>query len=285
MAMELQIMSPKPGQKFPTIKWNNEELKKEITETMSAYQNIVVTPETEKDSRDLRAKLNKLRTALETARKDMKKRANEPIKIFEAQVKEVEEPIDTAIANLDKQLDEIKQAEQEKKRHEICEAYNNGDYPVWLSLEQIWDDRWLNKSVSVQQVKKDITEKVRQINGNLQTIEALPEFAFEAADIYRRTLDFGEAVRRAKEMAEVAKRKAEAEKALSTNQQNGEQDQVSEAETHNTHVEPPKSPVEPSETEQPKVYTFRFEISVTAAQAQALGNFCREQGFTLTRIQ
>lgn len=291
MAMELQIISPKPGQKFPSIRWNNEELKQEIAAAMSDYQNIVVTPDSEKDSKALRAKLNKLRTAIETARKDMKGRVMEPLKLFEAQVKEVELPIDTAIQNLDTQLVEIKQMKQEKKRKDIRERYEKGGFPEWLTIEQLWDDKWLNATVTIDKIIADIDEKVRVINGNLLTIAELPEFSFEAEQIYKQTLDFGEAIRRAKEMSEIAKRKAqvEAAKTTPTEPQNGEKEPGAgtalKIERIGTPAEPPITPVNGSEAGQAKVYTFRFEVTLTAAQAVALGNYCKEQGITLTRIQ
>jgi DNA-binding transcriptional MerR regulator len=39
-----------------------------------------------------------------------------------------------------------------------------------------------------------------------------------------------------------------------------------------------------AEQVQAKVYTFRFEVSLTAAQAAAMGAWCKGQGITLTRI-
>ena len=68
------------------VRKENEELKQEIAAAVSDYQNIVVTSETEKDSKALRAKLNKLRTAIETARKDMKGRVMEPLKLLPARM-------------------------------------------------------------------------------------------------------------------------------------------------------------------------------------------------------
>ena len=291
MAMELQIISPKPGQKFPFIKWNNEELKQEIQAAMADYQNIVVTPETEKDSKALRAKLNKLRTAIETARKDMKNRVMEPLKLFEAQVKEVEEPIDTAIGNIDGQLAEIKTMKQERKRKEIEERFASGQFPEWLTLEQLWDDKWLNATVTIDKIISDMDEKVRVINGNLMTIAALPEFSFEAEQLYKQSLDFGGAIRSAKEMSEIAKRKAQAEaaKTAPAEPQNG--DKVQDADTHvkieriGVPAEPLKTPQNGTETVEAKVYTFRFEVSLTAAQAAAMGAWCKEHGITMKRIQ
>lgn len=293
MAMELQIYSPKPEQKFPVIKWNNEELKTEITAAMADYQNVVVTVDSEKDSKALRARLNKLLTAIETARKDMKAKVQEPLKLFEAQVKEVEEPIKTAIANIDGQLAEIKTMKQEQKRKDIQEHFEKGSFPEWLTLDQLWDEKWLNSTVTIDKIIKDIEEKVRIINGNLMTINALPDFAFEAEEIYKQTLDFGEAVRRAKEMSEMQKRKAaieaERQKGMPPIQQSevqtAEEKHATDSESVSTPAESPKTPLNGTEQAAAKIYTFRFEVGLTAAQAAALKTFCDEQGIKLTRIQ
>ena len=307
MAMELQIISPKPGQKFPTIKWNNEELKKEIEEAVKDYQKVVVTADTEKDSKALRAKLNKLRTTIDDARKDMKRRVQEPFTIFEQQVKEVQAPIDAAIANLDKQLAEIKVMKQGQKRKDIEERYRKGQFPDWLTIDQLWDDKWLNATVTIDKIADQIEEKVRIINGNLATIAALPEFSYEAEEFYKKSLDFGEAIRKAKEMSEMQKRKAAAEQAKAEAQaqaqaqeqaktgqsvqvdpQNGEiqanADDRLKIERIGTPVEQPKQPQIATQAEQPKIYTFRFEVSLTAAQAQSMGSWCKAQGITLKHI-
>jgi hypothetical protein len=311
MAMELQIISPKPGQKFPQIKWNNEELKKEIAEAVKDYQNVVVTVETEKDSKTLRAKLNKLRTAIDDARKDMKKRVQEPFTIFEQQVKEVQAPIDAAIANLDKQLAEIKVLKQEQKRKDIEEQFKNGKFPEWLTLDQLWNEKWLNATVTMPQIIADIDEQMKHINANLRTIAALPDFSFEAEEIYKKTLDFGGAIHKAKEMSEIQKRKAEAEARAKQEEETREQAEQAEQENKEkpahsnpqngvenvdpnvrmrierigTPTEPPKQPQIATQAEQPKIYTFRFEVSLTAAQAQAMGAWCKAQGITLKQIK
>lgn len=281
--LQLQIISPKPEQRFPAIKWNNEELKQEIAKAVADYQNLVVTVDSEKDCKETRAKLNKLRTAIEDARKDMKRRVTEPLTLFEKQVREVEEPIDSAIENLDVQLKEIKEMKQDKKRQEIREAYVSGTAPEWLKLEQIWDDRWLNVSFPMNKVIEAIDEQIKHINANLEVIANLPEFGFEAEELYKQTLDFKGAVEQAKKMAEIQKRKAveearrEQEKSvenLPKMPQNEEQEQKEK--TKEEHIK---------ETGSEKIYTFCFEVAVTKEQAEALGMFCRNQGIKLTRIQ
>jgi hypothetical protein len=67
--------------------------------------------------------------------------------------------------------------------------------------------------------------------------------------------------------------------------QNGNTEQVTGDGAQDLPVEPPKTPVYADQPIPAKKYTFRFEISVTKEQAAALGNYCKEQGITLTRIQ
>jgi hypothetical protein len=236
----------------------------------------------------------------------MKRRVQEPFTIFEQQVKEVQAPIDAAIANLDKQLAEIKVMKQGQKRKDIEERYKRGQFPDWLTIDQLWDDKWLNATVTIDKIADQIEEKVRIINGNLATIAALPEFSYEAEEFYKKSLDFGEAIRKAKEMSEMQKRKAAAEQAKAEAQaqaqeqaktgqsvqvdpQNGEiqanaNDKL-KIERIGTPVEQPKQPQIASQAEQPKIYTFRFEVSLTAAQAAAMGAWCKAQGITLKQIK
>jgi hypothetical protein len=158
------------------------------------------------------------------------------------------------------------------------------------------------------QIIADIDEQMKHINANLRTIAALPDFSFEAEEIYKKTLDFGGAIRKAKEMSEIQKRKAEAEarakqeeeareqaehenkeKPAPSIPQNGVENIDSTArmriERIGTPPEPPKQPQIATQAEQPKIYTCRFEVSLTAAQAQAMGAWCKAQGITLKQIK
>ena len=83
----IKIVSPQEGGFVKEIKWNNEELKAEIAEKMQEYKSLVFTEETMKDAKADRAKLNKLETAFEDERKELKSSCMEPYETFEKQVK------------------------------------------------------------------------------------------------------------------------------------------------------------------------------------------------------
>lgn len=288
--LELQIISPKPEQKFPQIKWNYEELKSEIAKAMQDYQNLVVTADSEKDCKETRAKLNKLRTAIETARKDMKKKINEPLKIFEEQVKEVEEPIDTAIGNLDKQLQELVEARKEQKRKDIEVIWNGiAKKPKYLTLERVWNEKWVNATYQMKQVTQDINDILKKDHENTETLAKLPKYAYEAMQYYAQTLDIARAIDLANEHAEIERRKAEAE--AKKQEQKPEQktgQESAEQKADKIMPEVPRIEVNTQKEQEQtwdKVYTFRFEVNVTAGQAKTLGDFCREHGIKLTQIK
>ena len=121
--LEMQIISPKEHQRFPDIVWNFDELKTGIESAMADYKNLVVVPESEREFKDTRAKLNKLYQAIETARKSMKEKVMEPLVKFEGEVKQVEAPIVECIDNIDTQLKEIDQIRKDRKRGEIFETF------------------------------------------------------------------------------------------------------------------------------------------------------------------
>ena len=286
--LELQIISPKPEQKFPQIRWNYEELKAEIAKAMQDYQNLVVTEDSEKDCKETRAKLNKLRTAIETARKDMKKKINEPLKIFEEQVKEVEEPIDTAIRNLDGQLQELVESRKEQKRKDIEVIWNGmAKKPSYLTIDRIWNEKWLNATYSMKQVTEDMNGILRENEQNIEAINRLPEFSFEAMHYYTKTLDLKAAIATASEHAEMERRKKEAEAKKAAEAEKKEQEAKVVPDAKNMPETPQNEVIkktEPEKTED-KLYTFRFEVTLTAGQAKALGEFCRAHGITLSQIK
>ena len=95
-----------------TIDFNFEELKGQLAESLALYTGLVVTEDGIKGAKEDRAKLNKLREALENKRKEVKRECMAPYTDFEAKVKELVGLIDQPIAAIDAQLKEY----EEKRR-------------------------------------------------------------------------------------------------------------------------------------------------------------------------
>jgi hypothetical protein len=196
------------------IKWNYGELKKELTEKTELYATVVYTDETIKQAKADRAKLNALKTALNSERIRMEREYMTPFNEFKSQVAEIIGIIDKPVKAIDAQIKDYEKREQDEKRAKIIELFDGiENKPEWLKIEQLWDPRWLNKSTTFRMIEENILGWLNRIETELATIETLAEGSFEAEAEYKRTLDMGGAIAEGQKQARIQREKAEAEKA------------------------------------------------------------------------
>ena len=208
--LELKIFSPQENGFVPEIKWNNEELKTAIAEKMEEYKGLVFTEETISEGKKDRANLNKLRGAIDDERKRVKKLCMEPCNRFEKEVKEVLALVDEQINAIDVQIKEVEQIKREEKRKAVQELFESIGFQKFVTLEMIWDEKWLNASVALSKVENQMKETMYRIGEEVGTISRLPEFSFEAMEVYKKTLDLTQAIKKGQELADIQKRKEEA---------------------------------------------------------------------------
>ena len=207
--MELQV---KEYQLPAEIEFNFEELKKELTDKVQFYETLVYTDDQIKQAKADKAALNKLKKALNDERIRREKDYMIPFDAFKKKVNEIISIIDKPVAVIDKQVKEFEEKEANEKREKIIELFNSlPNKPEWLKIEQIWDPRWLNKTVSFRMIEDNILGWCGRIDTELRTIAGLGDGAFEAAEEYKRTLDLGKAVSEGQQIAEIARKKKEHE--------------------------------------------------------------------------
>ena len=149
--MELRINTWKSPE---VIDFNFEELKEEITNKSALYKNMVYTDETIKDAKSDRALLNKFKTALEDKRKEVKKQCLEPYNQFEKQIKELVAIIDEPVKLIGEQITEFEDREKAEKHEQITKLFDKAGFQSFVTLEQIYDPKWLNKSVSLKSIEE-----------------------------------------------------------------------------------------------------------------------------------
>lgn len=276
MSTDLNTALPK------VIGFNFDELKAELTARLDYYNSLVVTEDTIKESKAERAKLSKLREAVEAKRKEVKRDYMAPYTDFESKVKELVAIIDAPIAAIDGQLKAFDDLRREDKRAEIRKAYETivpADIQAIVPLERIFDPKWLNVTVKTKAVEAELTAMVQQTEDDLQVLDMVEsEFAAAVRARYMETLNIGAALRYKQTLvaaAEAAKRRAEAMAAPAA-VPTQEQEPVREA---------PAAPAEPELVEEPvKLYRLRLEIHLTQYQANALKRFLEENGIAYMKI-
>ena len=272
--MELKIMSPQENSFVKEILWNNEELKTEIQEKMQDYKNLVFTEETIKEAKTDRANLRKLRDAFESERKRIKKLCMEPYENFERQVKEVVSLIEEPIQLIDKQIKEVEEQKKLQKRKDIEELFETIGFQCFVTLDKIWDDKWLNVSVPLPKIEEQMKSTMYRIGNDVVTISRLPEFSFEALDMYKKTLDLNQSIREGHRLADIQKRKAAYEEERRQNEaEKARRQEELTALAQDTAV--PKGETESITAPQPneKLYTVEFRVETTKEKLNLLKNF------------
>lgn len=207
--MELKIYEHNPQEE---IKWNNEELKAEIAEKVKDYKNLVYTDNQIKEAKSDRAKLNKLVKALEDKRKEVKKECLQPYEKFESQIKEVIAIVNEPIALIDGQVKEYEEQKKKEKQEQIEKLFEEKNIFDWLNLKSVFDEKWLNASKSISRVEVELDEIIAKIDSDIRTLQSLQEFAFEAIEEYKHSLDISKAIAEGQRLAEIQRRKEEAKK-------------------------------------------------------------------------
>ena len=269
--MELKIEKYNKPQ---AIEFNFEELKQELAEKVKMYETLVYTDDQIKEAKADRASLNKLKTALNDERLRLEREYMQPFNEFKEKIGQIIAIIDRPVYLIDKQVKEYEKVQKENKKKEIETVFDGLDKPEWVKLEQLFNEKWLNASVSMKSVTDDLAGKLEAIKNDLATLSNLPEFGFEASEVYKTTLDINLALNEGRRLAEIQKRKEEQERL----RKEAEERARAEAEAKKLEEAQQKPVPEdfmnpPVEEEQAQAQWINFSAFLTVAQAVELREF------------
>lgn len=274
--MELKIYNPHEDGFIKAIEWNYEELKAELSQKLEQYKGLVYTEDQIKEAKADRAKLNALATAIDDKRKQIKKQCLQPYERFEAQIKDLLAVIKEPVALIDSQIKGYEEEKKQKKLEEVKALFEKlkdaaGEELEFVSFEQIFEDKFLNASISLKMVETVISNKFNSIKCNLKTIADLKEYSFEATEVYKETLNLNEALEKARYMVEIAKKKAEEER-----KEQEKEEEVKE-------VVPDLQEAEEPATDVKREWTA-FEAYISAKEAKMLAAWLKLNNIKIRRI-
>ena len=194
------------------IDFNYEELKQELTEKVNLYETLVYNDDQIKQAKVDKANLNKLKKALNNERLKREREYMAPFNKFKAQINEIIGIIDKPISIIDRQIKEAEEQKKLEKAHKVEELFEEFTKPEWLKLEAIYNSKWLNATCSMKSIREEIESRLEQIDNDLDTLQNLTDFGFEATEVYKSTLDINRALNEGKRLAEIQKRKEEQER-------------------------------------------------------------------------
>ncbi|WP_421430187.1 DUF1351 domain-containing protein [Lactiplantibacillus plantarum] len=170
------------------IKINNlEGLQVSIAQYVSRYSNLVITENNVTDSKQVRAKLNKLKKALDNRRKEIKRNYNQPLREFETEVKKLEASIDMIIDPIDEGLGELEVQRREQRKADVMGLIAEMAPNYGVGADEIeFDPRWLNKSISNKQITQEVASSmtvVKQAKDKLATATTMITKYAQAVDV------------------------------------------------------------------------------------------------------
>lgn len=277
--MELQIFKqPEIG----VIEWNFDELKKELSTSVETYRTIVYTSDDQikNEAKPELAKLRKLNKALDDERRRVKNIYTQPIKDFEAQVKELTGIVNEAIVNIDEQVKGYEDRRKAEKLEQVKKAYEevfaDDESRELVSFETAFVERYLNATVSIRSILSEFNELKRTVLADVDTIKGLDEYAFESLEVYKRTLDLNAALRENKHLKEVAECRRQYQEAVNARreQEARQAEQQAAQQAAQMATEAPESPQETSKAQAyEKVYATTFKVTATRSALEKLQTF------------
>lgn len=270
------------------IKFNYDELKAELTEKVKKYETLVYTDDQMKEAKADKASLNKLKKALNDERIRREKEYMKPFDEFKEKINEIINIIDKPISMIDAQIKEAEEKRKADKRVEIGAYWETKERPDWLTLPRLFDERWLNSTYSMKQIQTEIDAWLRRVAEELDTLAQLPDFSYEATEEYKRTLDINKAIAEGKRLADIQKRKAEAEaqaKARAMEEMHKADEALANTPLY-SEEEPKAQPEQPqqADAEQPEAMWIKFAALLTVPQALELKQFFKDHNITFKAI-
>lgn len=280
--MELKMTTDLTTALPSEIGFNFDELKTELTERLHHYNTLVVTEDAIQDAKNDRANLRKLRDAIDTRRKEVKRECERPYKAFEAKVKELTALIDAPIAAIDGQVKNFEEQQRNQKLTEIEALYEElvqDTIKDIIPLSRILDPKWLNKSTSMKSITETMQTIAKRTYIDMTYLEAAVDAKYLTAvrSEYIKTLDIEKALdhRDALVATEARFSQHEAERTMY-------QPPIQEKPPV-TMQEPVREPA-PQPSNEEKMYVLRLEFQLSMNQANALKKFLSDYHINYTKI-
>jgi len=193
------------------ITTNAEQVLAAVKAKAAAYGDLSKYDGDDRQAKADRALLRKQLDAMKTADASLMEAWNAPLSAYRDFVTRIKSAMNGAINAIDGFVKEGQEREKEAKGKTIQAHFDGLGFDL-VPLERLFDDRWLNKTYDIRDVRKEIGEKISEIHSNLKVIEGIAEHGTVAKALYLDTLDMGAALRQVETLKANAQR-AERERA------------------------------------------------------------------------
>lgn len=265
---------------------NAKDIKAYVEEKLKEYSVDNYAGDAKQAAKD-KAEINNAIKTLNDRRIALEKEWNMPFAEFKNIITETCDMMKTASSKLDVIVKAKEEEEKAQKKAHIEELWNGKKFNL-ISLDRVFNQKWLNKTVKLTTVDAELDTIIKNINGDLASLDAFGEDTAILKDLYLSTLNLQQTLNKGAELkanrerlAQLeAEKKAREEKEKAENETFGVQEESKkepESEPDVRAVEKPAAkqtvPAAPSNN---PVYTFNVfgeinEIDSVRAIANEIG--------------
>ncbi len=203
MGMELKIISPSPEGFVKEILWNADEISAELEKKVGYYKALVYTETQVAEAKKDRATLNKFIAALKAKDKEIKDLCLAPYDEFHKRMLQIIAQVEEPAALIDRQVKDFEEEQKRKKREDIEDLFKQKGFQPWVTLDRIWDPKWLNKTCSMKQIDEAFNKIMYQIGEDIFLLNKQGEGTQAALSEYKRSMNVREAIKAAENYLEV----------------------------------------------------------------------------------
>lgn len=261
MEHELQLSVQKL--ELGTITTNAIAIRDKVKDMLVNYKAENYNEDNIEEATKDRALLNNTSKALDSERLRLEREFMNPFNNFKSVVAKTITMIKEASANIDEIVKEVENKAKEVKKSEIQKIFDEmiGKEAIasLINLEQIFDDKWLNKTVKIEAVEKEMFDTIRGIVNDLIAIENLKsEHELALKNQYLKSFNLGEVIIENNRLNELK---------IST-----QKVEVAKEEIREAKIEEMTKVAVQSESDDP-IKTYTLEITGTLSQHKKLKEF------------
>ena len=221
---------------------NAKDIKAYVEEKLKEYSVDNYAGDAKQAAKD-KAEINAAIKTLNDRRIALEKEWNMPFAEFKNIISETCDMMKTASGKLDVIVKAKEEEEKAQKKAQIIELWNGKNFNL-VPLDRIFNTKWLNKTTKLAAVDAEIDTIIKNITGDLASLDAFGEDTAILKDLYLSTLNLQQTLNKGAELkanrerlAQLeAEKKAREEKEKAENETFGIQEEETE-EPENTPVE------------------------------------------------
>ena len=229
---------------------NAKDIKAYVEEKLKEYSVDNYAGDAKQAAKD-KAEINAAIKTLNDRRIALEKEWNMPFAEFKNIISETCDMMKTASGKLDVIVKAKEEEEKAQKKAQIIELWNGKNFNL-VPLDRIFNAKWLNKTTKLAAVDAEIDTIIKNITGDLASLDAFGEDTAILKDLYLSTLNLQQTLNKGAELKANRERLAQ----LEAEKKAREEKEQAENETFGIQEEETK---EPENTPVEDTYNVNFE--------------------------